>query len=56
MPTAANRIAFQGYPGAYSNLACKSAFPAMTPLRVYRDRRVTASANMAAMEPYWAMP
>jgi len=32
MPTAANRIAFQGYPGAYSNLACKSAFPAMTPL------------------------
>jgi prephenate dehydratase len=32
MPTPANRIAFQGYPGAYSNLACKSAFPAMTPL------------------------
>jgi len=32
MPTAANRIAFQGYPGAYSNLACKGAFPNMTPL------------------------
>jgi prephenate dehydratase len=32
MPNAANRIAFQGYPGAYSNLACKSAFPTMTPL------------------------
>jgi prephenate dehydratase len=32
MPTPANRIAFQGYPGAYSNLACKSAFPTMTPL------------------------
>jgi len=32
MPNAANRIAFQGYPGAYSHLACKGAFPAMTPL------------------------
>ena len=32
MPNTANRIAFQGYPGAYSNLACKSAFPTMTPL------------------------
>jgi prephenate dehydratase len=32
MPTPANRIAFQGYPGAYSNLACRGAFPAMTPL------------------------
>jgi len=32
MPTPANRIAFQGYPGAYSNLACKGAFPKMTPL------------------------
>jgi prephenate dehydratase len=32
MPTPANRIAFQGYPGAYSNLACKGAFPSMTPL------------------------
>ncbi len=32
MPTPANRIAFQGYPGAYSNLACRSAFPGMTPL------------------------
>ena len=32
MPNAANRIAFQGYPGAYSNLACRSAFPTMTPL------------------------
>lgn len=27
-----NLIAFQGAPGAYSNLACLSAFPAMTPL------------------------
>jgi prephenate dehydratase len=32
MPTPANRIAFQGYLGAYSNLACRSAFPGMTPL------------------------
>jgi prephenate dehydratase len=32
MPTPANRIAFQGYPGAYSNLACRGAFPTMTPL------------------------
>jgi prephenate dehydratase len=32
MPNPSNRIAFQGYPGAYSNLACKSAFPGMTPL------------------------
>jgi len=32
MPTPANRIAFQGYPGAYSNLACRGAFPSMTPL------------------------
>jgi prephenate dehydratase len=32
MPTPANRIAFQGFPGAYSNLACRSAFPRMTPL------------------------
>ena len=32
MPTPANRIAFQGYPGAYSNLACRGAFPGMTPL------------------------
>ena len=27
-----NLIAFQGAPGAYSNLACLSAFPDMTPL------------------------
>jgi prephenate dehydratase len=32
MPSATNRIAFQGYPGAYSNLACRGAFPRMTPL------------------------
>ncbi len=32
MPTPANRIAFQGFPGAYSNLACRGAFPRMTPL------------------------
>jgi len=28
----ANAIAFQGLPGAYSHLACRSAFPQMTPL------------------------
>ena len=32
MTTPQNRIAFQGYPGAYSNLACRSAFPRLTPL------------------------
>ena len=25
-------IAFQGYPGAYSDLACRAAFPGMTTL------------------------
>ena len=29
---AANSIAFQGLPGAYSHLACRNAFPAMQPL------------------------
>lgn len=28
----ANAIAFQGLPGAYSHLACRSAYPLMTPL------------------------
>jgi prephenate dehydratase len=32
MATPANRIAFQGYPGAYSNLACREAFPKRTAL------------------------
>lgn len=32
MTDPSNLIAFQGAPGAYSNLACLSAFPEMTPL------------------------
>ncbi len=32
MPAHANLIAFQGFPGAYSNLACRDAFPKMEPL------------------------
>ncbi|MGE5506107.1 MAG: prephenate dehydratase [Actinomycetota bacterium] len=32
MTEAANSIAFQGAPGAYSHLACRNAFPGMTPL------------------------
>jgi prephenate dehydratase len=31
-PDAANAIAFQGVPGAYSHLACRHAFPGMEPL------------------------
>lgn len=32
MPSAENKIAFQGEPGAYGHLACKAAFPHMEPL------------------------
>jgi len=32
MTKSANLIAFQGEPGAYSHLACRDAYPAMTPL------------------------
>ena len=37
--TAANLIAFQGEPGAYSDLACREAFPALTtlPCRSFAD-------------------
>jgi prephenate dehydratase len=32
MTSAKNKIAFQGEPGAYSHLACRAAYPHMTPL------------------------
>lgn len=31
-PDPARAIAFQGYPGAYSHLACRNAYPSMVPL------------------------
>ena len=39
MPQPDNTIAFQGQPGAYSDLACRTAFPKMTtlPCRAFED-------------------
>lgn len=46
-----NTIAFQGLPGAYSNLACREARPTMTPLpcRTFRDAFAAVSDGTAAL-------
>jgi len=56
MPTAkTNTIAFQGVPGAYSNLACRAAYPHMKtlPSESFEDMFAAVSAGMAdlAMVP-----
>ncbi len=51
MPAHANRIAFQGFPGAYSNLACRDAFPRMEPLPCpsFEDAFAAARERRAAL-------
>jgi prephenate dehydratase len=56
MPTAkTNTIAFQGVPGAYSNLACRAAYPDMTalPCESFEDMFAAVEADKAdlAMVP-----
>jgi len=55
MPDAANTIAFQGLPGAYSDLACRNVYPTMTtlPCRAFDDafRAVRDGTAALAMIP-----
>lgn len=46
-----NTIAFQGVPGAYSNLACRESRPQMTPLpcRTFRDAFQAVTSGQAAL-------
>ncbi|MDE1931892.1 MAG: prephenate dehydratase, partial [Alphaproteobacteria bacterium] len=44
------RIAFQGAPGAYSDLACRHVFPKMTPLACPGFEDVIAAVRRGAAE------
>ncbi len=49
--TPENTIAFQGFPGAYSHLACRNAMPDMTPLpcRTFQDAFDAVSGGKARL-------